>query len=430
MVGQLCNALPPHQIMVVGMIQKHGNQSRMILWSILYASLLASQELLKWPLVRFWNASQGSITSADARSVLKGLECYHQYGISGFLSPEILTSCQSSNIYGTTFGFFSTLFGITAEATPIFTWLGILGIAAIFGYLQASSSVSNTKTLTWVFPFLALSPPVHFLLERANFDTLVFFLVFLGSIQVFRKRFKFAALLFAASALLKFYSIFSVGAVLAWVRTKSQFWTIVLVQVVLGALLSYELLARRQSTRLIPSEGGGSFGLTVLPLIWNIGVDRIGLPGPIHPDAVALVGAAIFIPYLVLVIIVQSRTKFLTPKVAEDSHGKVWGIFGITSGVVFASCFIAGANFDYRMVFLIPFGVWILSRLAFNTLNSKIFAATLLGSVWISFIPGPIQPLGDLLIAFWAAIAIVSVIEELKLVYQRFNSNYSVTLAR
>lgn len=399
-------------------------------WAVVYGFLLASQQLLNWPLVRFWNASQGSVTSADARSVLKGLECYHQFGVQGFFSTEILAVCQSSNIYGTTFGFFSTLFGITAEVTPFFTWVGILGVAIVFGFLQSFLFGAQKKMLIWLFPFLALSPPVHFLLERANFDTLVFFLIFLGSFQVFRSRLRLAAGLFALSALLKFYSIFSVGTLLAYVRTRLQFWTIVAIQIFLGLALTFELLIRRESTGLIPSEGGGSFGLTVLPLIWNIGVERLGLPGPIPLGAVALVGIAVFLPYLAGVFILQGRTRFLSSRVEKSQNGEPFGVFGLVSGVVFVSCFLAGANFDYRMIFLIPFGVWVLSKLLANTWYYKVLTASLMGATWLSFIPGPLQPLGDLLISVWAAVAIVAVIEELKLVYRRFVSAYPDTPER
>lgn len=417
-------------VKVVSMMTRKDTWVRTSFWTVVYGFLLASQQLLNWPLVRFWNASQGSVTSADARSVLKGLECYHQFEVQGFFSPEILAVCQSSNIYGTTFGFFSTLFGITAESTLIFTWVGIFGVAIVFGYCQSFLFGAQKKMLIWIFPFLALSPPVHFLLERANFDTLVFFLIFLGSFQVFKSRLRFAAVLFAISALLKFYSIFSVGALLAYVRTRLQFWTIVAIQISLGLALTFELLVRRESTGLIPSEGGGSFGLTVLPLIWNIGVERLGLPGPIPLGALALLGIAVFLPYLVAVVILQGRTRFLSSGDVKSQKDEPFGVFGLVTGVVFISCFLAGANFDYRMIFLIPFGVWILSKLMSNTWYYKVLTASLIGSTWISFVPGPLQPLGDLLISVWAAVAIVGVIEELKLVYRRFVSKYPDTSER
>ena len=414
-------------VKIVSMNTNMETWKRTSFWAVVYGFLLASQQLLNWPLVRFWNASQGSITSADARSVLKGLECYHPFGVQGFFSPEILTVCQSSNIYGTIFGFFSTLFGIRAEATPFFTWIGILGVAIIFGFLQSFLFGAQKKLLIWIFPFLALSPPVHFLLERANFDTLVFFLIFLGSLQVFRSRLRLAAVLFAISALLKFYSIFSVGALLAYVKTRLQFWTIAAIQVALGLVLSFELLARRESTSLIPSEGGGSFGLTVLPLIWNIGVDRLGLPWPIPLEPLTLVGIAVFLPYLVSVFILQARTRFLSLEVVKSQKDEPFGVFGLMTGVVFLSCFLAGANFDYRMIFLIPFGIWILSKLNPTSWYFKVLTVTLMGSVWLSFIPGLLQPLGDLFISVWAAIVFVLVIVELRFVFQRFNPHYLIT---
>jgi hypothetical protein len=79
-------------VKVVSMKTNKENWERTSFWAVVYGFLLASQQLLNWPLVRFWNASQGSITSADARSVLMGLECYHPFGVQGFLFPAVIHS--------------------------------------------------------------------------------------------------------------------------------------------------------------------------------------------------------------------------------------------------------------------------------------------------------------------------------------------------
>ena len=372
----------------------------------LYLMFFSTQFVLGWPLVQFWNASDGTGQGSDARAILDVLECIRNSGLGQYFSLEAETTCPVY-IYGVSLAALATALSLGAWATIPFSWLSVLVLSILFGWMQ---NVGIRKRGRWfgVLVFsLSISPPIQLLLQRANFDTLVFVGVVAGAILAAKNKSNLAILVLLFASGLKFYSVFAISAVGLWLKAPKSFVVLGIAQVIGVGIVFFELFSRRESFEQIPSDGGASFGLTVLPRVWNIGVDRIGLEPSIPSDLFVVAGILVFVPVLALVILAQAKTRFLDVFTIEMPRNSTFGALGALTGTVFLSCFFAGTNYDYRLIFLLPFGLWVVSEMKKMSWQKYILSLSLVGSFWFSFIPTPAQLLGDFFVSIWAAIGLV-----------------------
>ena len=158
------------------------------------------QDLVQWPLIKFINA-QGPIIYVDSNTVLYYARCYSEIGNYVFASGA---ECSNWN-YGSTILIFLNLINITGNFAGIlghFFTYSILGTFVYFIYLTR-----NLRSVQLVLFLGLMSPSVWLLMERANFDALIYLMLFLAAL-LFAKGFEtIPIMIILASATFKFYTL-------------------------------------------------------------------------------------------------------------------------------------------------------------------------------------------------------------------------------
>jgi len=373
-----------------------------LMYFMVLFSFFASQQFSNWPLVKFWNASPpGTLPGNDLRGALEAFGCYKKLSAEELFSKSILSECPE-NLYGISAAIYAWALGLGVEDVAVITWVNIIMMSGLLAYLVWGGYHRGGFSGALIATAMAVSPPVHYLLERGNLDIQVFLLTFLASWFVSIGAFRTAIFLFSVGASLKFYSVAMIGASSIWIKSRGlrRFsWS---AQLCIGIFIGIELILRSGNLQF-PSDAGGSFGLTQIPRIWNLGVDRGILTLQVPLLAMVPLGLILLAPAFLFFLYQDRRHGFSNPILVSVKSDNLWTIFGVASGIVFISCYLAGTSFDYRMIFLIPFGL----LCAFSQDQQGIWRSTLtvgfLGSLLFSFMPGPAQVMGDILMTLPAA---------------------------
>lgn len=379
---------------------------------MIYLAIFGSQQLLGWPIVRIWGASPwGYSISADLASVLNSATCLKTLPFENYFSVGF---GDCAYIYGNVLIFLLNALSVTAASTSWLSWVFLVIAAMIFSDLTVRFFERVEDKPLRLAGFLAFcSPPIALLLERANFDVIIFALVYLAVIALARNRWILATAALALSILMKFYSIFAL-AISFVVRPKRKKYVWILLAIfalVLGEIL-IEVAIRKPS---IPVDIGGAFGAHSIGLWFNFTTKFLSVAVSL-PNSISLVigwlaiGAAVLvlgkirktIPYLL-------RDLRMAPQIGNTSQ-----TMGVMMGLIFFGCYLAGANFDYRLVFFMPFALTLIAN-ATVAKNRRILGILMFLAMWLSYDSGVIgQIIGDGVLIIWSALAFLSVYSSLE----------------
>lgn len=388
-------------------MRRRGKPNTSIIF-VFFASLFAAQQLSGWPVVRLWGASLWeSAVNLDAVSVLNSAECLKLLSWTDQLSTGF---GKCGYIYGNTLVYVLNFLQFTPESAWIIAWLGGLGLSFVFAVLV--QKLIKNQSLHWGVPVIAAlslaSPPIALLLERANFDSIIFLVVSLGCLLAARNRVAAAAVTLAFGALLKFYAVIPLWAavMLRHKAARPQRWIFVGVTALVTASIVVEIFLRRPT---IPDDVGAAFGLKSFGLWFNLLAEYFSIPVTLNtPLQLLLGGAALGVSALVLKLFSQRALFETTAFEHKGTARDFFDYLAFASASTFLGCYMLGMNFDYRLVFLLPF--------AFHQLNAartararRTLAIALLGAFWLSYEAGvPGQILGELFIGFWAITAFLA----------------------
>jgi hypothetical protein len=229
-----------------------------------------------------------------------------------------------------------------------------------------------------IFVYLA-SPAFWLLFERGNFDLLVFFLVFLA-IMTIRTRIEILGIIFVGiSALFKFYTL-PLLLLIPFLTDKRfiKISSIVTFITLLPFILWNITLVKTFPNPTFAAFGSPSFGLWVNFFSWRYNLDLK------MSDSIAhLSGLIIFI----CLTIVLTRSGYLQKKL--DLRWSTVKLRKIDLTYLFFSatyliCYLAGMNFDYRLIFLIA--SLIICSIANPTLFQNAFFQLIAhASIWFTF---------------------------------------------
>ncbi len=251
--------------------------------------------------------------------------------------------------------------------------------------VPAPKALENAVVLVFAF----LSPPVMLLLERGNYDSLIFFMVTLACLWGVRNR-PIAGGLFLIAAIFKFFPI---SAMIAIARRGRGLY---LPAILLAAFALYVALAWGELAMISQNTprphwlgfGGQVFGgylqefLPGLPLAAYLGfsalIDLIGVFG----------GLKLYQVF---------RTDFENI-LSEVANKKFAQLLLQVGALVLLTAFLIGNSFDYRLVFiLLPLSA-LLAASAMSTTGGRLVILGILISLFWSVASFQMQPFGDLIL--------------------------------
>lgn len=385
---------------------------RLILKSKSFLVLLAyfvvafgSQQLLGWPVVRVWGASPwGYGISADLQSVLNASDCFKNAPFGAFFEVGA-GSCKY--IYGNFLIVSLNFLGLGASSTGVLSWIFIGGVACAFAYL-ATQTYFYVRTI-WARIAIALalsSPPIALLLERANFDALIFLLTLAGLIFLQNRKVFISVALIAAAALMKFYAMLGFAI---FALTKLKKWQQVLVaSTFLGALaeVSAEVFIRKPA---VPMDIGGAFGSYSIGLWFNFSTAYLKIPFTLSNVVSLSIGIGVLVLGVFCSFVYLKRADALKALNFNLSGSLNIEHLGAGMAPIYLGCYVLGTNFDYRLVFFLPFALAVIAKSEPGKLRNA-FLALFVGAMWLSYNSGVFgQVLGDIVMGLWASFAILSV---------------------
>jgi hypothetical protein len=373
---------------------------------VLFVLAFGSQQMLGWPLVRVWGySSWGSGISGDLQSVLTAADCFKKAPIGAFLETGA-GSCLF--IYGNFLILTLNFLGLGSSSTLFLSWLFIVGISLAFAWVTHLSFIPIKSTWARIAIISALaSPPIALLLERANFDALVFVVSFAGLLLLRNQKIVVSAALIGAAALMKFYAILGF-AIFAARRMKKLQGALVL-SIFFGSIveIALELFVRKPS---IPMDIGGAFGSYSLGLWFNFSTAYMQIPASLSNAASLTIGLLTLAAGVLCTFLFLRRTGATTSLIFDISGRSKLDFFGAGMAPIYLGCYILGMNFDYRLVFFIPFALAVVAKsTSRKTLVS--YLALFLGAMWFSYNSGIFgQVAGDLVMGIWASLAVISIV--------------------
>lgn len=383
----------------------------------LYVGVFGIQQLLGWPIVRIWGASPwGYPISADLASVLNSATCLKNLPFESYFAVGL---GECGYIYGNALILLLNAFGLTAAATTWLSWLFILIAAGIFSDITARYFDRVDDKYLRIAGVLAFcSPPVALLLERANFDLIIFAFAYLGALGLARNRWALGTGSLAMAILMKFYALFSLALFFIKRPKRNQFWAVAALFMLVLGVIAIELGIRKPS---IPVDIGGAFGAQSIGLWFNFSTKYLSLPISVSNLVSLIIGWAAFgLAVLMLGKVGQINRPLLKDLRIGDQNGNFSQVLAIVMGLIFFGCYLAGANFDYRLVFFLPFALTQVAN-ASIVKNRKFLMLMMLLSMWLSYDSGVIgQILGDGVMIFWSAVAFMSLYASLENSFFRF----------
>jgi hypothetical protein len=357
---------------------KLSDLTNIVIASIGFFIFYTFMQVTNWIPIQYWGLWGGG-KFIDAQQVLRWSDCYNTVGMQIF---ESYGSC-SGFIYG-------KLLPLTLHSLSLgennskligFIFMGI--ISTVFGYTMSAVRLKVPRMLAIV---VFLSPSMLLLVERGNFDSLIVGILFLSAIMFADRKFILPTALIAITALYKFYTLPLLLAVTFFSKTnlKRGIALMALIATSIGVLTEIRMIHSK-----FPSESSWKFGMS----IWlrYLPENRT----PTHLELFAnLVGLLLFAITICGVIVVSQKMNWKPSNVSEDfdSSKNVFNLMFIAH----LACFVAGMNFDYRLIFLAVATLFYINATRMPTPMQATIITSLIISLWLTYPSAGLQPIGDL----------------------------------
>ena len=296
-----------------------------------------------------------------------------------------------------------------AWSTPLAIFIGLTTAVFIAVFIGVVRTNRGSFTVATVAVF---SPGIFLLFERANFDLFILMGIFASACMFMTGRFFTGLFIIGVTALLKFYTVpLLLLSTILFGKSKGQTATGLAIAVPISI---YALWDFSQLTAL-PGSGYAQFGSTVFQHYFS----HIGLVVP----SFLTVGFGFAVPLMVAFWVFRFTVKkgsslilgsWLTfPDISKS-------VPCISVSVVFSSCYFAGLNYDYRLVFLAIAGVALAQVATGPKVNLYLLNTSLLVALWGSaafgngldfgsdqlrfLVVGIFQFAGDTMVVIWTGL--------------------------
>ena len=360
------------------------------------SAFLALNASSDWLILRLWNI-RGGVEFLDLNAVLVNVDCFENIGWEIYETQQE-DPCRNY-VYGSTLIRILYLFGLGTSQKLILGWFAAILVAYILSDL--TSKISRVSRSTYLIVLLVIiSPPVLLLVERANFDWAIFALIYLSAILFARRYEKIGFVVLAFSALLKFYTFPLLCICLILLKTRKERIIGFLISTLTFILIVKDLTLLRT---IYVDVWFAAFGNTV----WAKYLVVIGVN--LNSIATNILGICVTV---ILVIFLKSLIPKSSLDEIEIKLSSTNEFFAFFSSIVFLSCFFAGMNFDYRLVFLIP-ALSFVSEIRSSVLTRSYLILFLIAFLF-SFSVKILQPIGDLAVNLLVAFMLLFVLSNRK----------------
>jgi hypothetical protein len=363
---------------------------------------------LGWPTLQL--SGLRILEFVDLTAIIQsGNLCSGKLGFWGFLD---LSQPLPENCGGFIYG--RPLLALLATVSIPLTWTVpvaiLLGLATVVMIaLLIGVNLGSSKAKLAIAAAAVFSPGVFLLFERANFDLLMAMGVMVGGYLLSRGRFFSGLLIIGLTSVLKYYTVpLLIVAPFLFGKGPKQIGlgSAISLAISIYAAWDYSQLPR------VPGFGYAQFGSAVLPHYFaHMGLEVSNLFS---------IGFGIVMPLLLGLLVFryskqQGNTLILGSWFRFNNLSNSLAFISLST--VFVSCFFAGLNFDYRLVFLAVPGVILLQsangeRVKLYLLNSSLLVALWgsaalgngvdFGSDQLRFIVvGLLQLAGDTMVFVW-----------------------------
>ena len=328
----------------------------------------------------------GGRNYADLVSVLQAAECYQVEGDEVYSS---LTTCGYQ--YGLFLLEFINFFKLNTLNFKILGFTFFVVVVLIL--ISLAVATANSRIQSVLIFALVISPGPWLLFERGNFDLLIIVFLAMGA-SVINTRFSiFTILFFALTALMKFYTL---PLLLLYVLIERNR---LLKKIALSSLLvlSPIVIHNIVSAESHPNPMFAAFGLPAPGLWLNFFAWRFDLPIELGIASLYLVGLFVMLSGLYLFYFSPIKERFLAHQIGAFSLTGFRSHAFLVSAGAYVSCFLAGMNFDYRLIFLI-FALLLLNASYAELRSSRWFVGIQIASLWATyFFFGAVGPIPVLL---------------------------------
>lgn len=340
-------------------------------------------------------------TYADLRQVTATASCIAR-------NPDWSMASATCDPFGRSFNYpsfwargFATL-GLDEGSTRAIAWTFLaLFVSAIFVIsLLSIWSVRPRLPLAGVV-LAACAPPTWLALERGNIDVVVFAIVVWAALASLLDRRSISAVLLAIATLAK---LFPVGAALIPLRDRRQdprsLWIFAGLTVLGIAFMVNELPLINQRT---PQPTGAAFGAA---LLFQVALNRLDSPFPSLAPRVlgVLLFATVLLTYRAMLRVRLPRIdRSITDAVDDITRDRISSTLVLAGGGPLIVAYLAGTNFDYRLIFAIPLVAGLCRRQTPRVDPCNLLMGAVLLQMWLSYpMPVPIQLVSDLM---WVVVA-------------------------
>jgi hypothetical protein len=284
---------------------------------------------------------------ADTRTVTHSIDCF----VHGKNPYVVRTFDPWGRVYNyPSIWLDSRYLGVTSRSSD---WIGTMMALATAATLLFLFNARTRMSAALIF-FAVISPSVLFAIERGNIDQIIFFLLVFGFVLIDRQRERWRPFLKGSLIVaLTVLKIYPVAAVAIFVRRRKGIRTaIVTATLSLAALLltaGHHLANVFENT---PRDSLMTFG--TIPFFLSINSPRFHHLVPMIQDHyngplfVALFAGSLFM--LAGAVCGRHLDRFLPPIDRETTRGSI----AIACLAIFCFTFMLGANYDYRLIFLLP----------------------------------------------------------------------------
>lgn len=351
-------------------------------FSIILVIFYLHQDFTKWSIVKLINANAERLY-VDSFTVLFYSECYDKIGTKVF---EVNNSC-SNWIYGSfilrVFSFLN-IFNVHEIIGHFFTFI----ILSCFVYIIIKFKGNVFAQINLFLGFI--SPPVWLLLERANFDVLIFLFVFLSGLFYSSGHKKTSLLLILLSTLIKFYTL-PILILLFFFLSKKIDKIISVVYILVSIFFMVDDLSRMQGSPI--QAGYNHFGMKI---IGNY-LGKIDINFGIFQQYI--ISLILFVAVIILLFRFVNVRK---DNFIQFPNNNLLHINGyLFCYIVFISCFMVGLSVDYRLIFYVTSAGFFLPFIGSQI--RIIYSVIFFLSVWLTYPSGYLQTLGDFFLEITAA---------------------------
>ena len=345
------------------------------------------QNFSSWPLIDYVNA-QGPVIYVDTSTVLYYASCFSQIGNAVF--AEGATCARWT--YGSGILRVLNFTGATQEHVNLIGHFFTYSIVFTFIYYLYLARTVKLAQITLFLGFI--SPPIWLIMERANFDTLIYLMVFVSAILFVKNLETLSILILLLSAIFKFYTLPLL--VIPFLLSK-KFSTKLIGVLALFTGLCLILLDLSKMTGSILQAGNNHFGMKI---IGNY-LGKIGIS--LNNYNSYFLGSFLFLICVVFFVYTLRKREPVVLQMQLFSE-PIKTIFIFMSST-FLLCFVVGLSVDYRLIFYIASAPYLMIVLR-NNLRYIVFGIFIIGC-WLCYPFGIFQTIGDLALELVAALQLI-----------------------